>query len=99
MVTPHSLILFDGSVMVIMIIAAYLSRRLGEALKIPPYYRLLYLTAIVIAVTAVGQTIGNDLNIRIAQSVPMVLRFVSALVAFLVCLKYWNWAFTEFFRK
>jgi hypothetical protein len=99
MVLPHSLILFDGSAIVIMIIVAYLSHRLGEALKILPYYRLLYLTALIIAVTAVCQTICIDLNITIPQRVPMILRFVSALVAFLVCLKYWKWVFTEYFKK
>ena len=47
MVPLHSIILFDASVVVIMLIIAYLSRRIGEALKIKPFYRLLYLTAVV----------------------------------------------------
>ena len=50
----HSLILFDASTIVIMLIIAYLSRRLGEALKIRPYYRMLYVTSLVIAVAALG---------------------------------------------
>jgi hypothetical protein len=95
----QSIVLFDASAILIMVILAYLSRPLGVALKIPPYYRLLYLTSIVIALTAAGETIGNDLAIHIPQSIPMLLRFLSALLAFWVCLKYWKWAFSEFFRK
>ena len=95
----HSIALFDASAVLIMVILAYLSRPLGEALKIPPYYRLLYLTSLVIALTAIGETIGNDLAFHIPQSITMLLRFLSALIAFVVCLKYWKWAFSEFFRK
>ena len=36
MVAQHSLIFFDASAVVIMIIIAYLSRRIGEALKYGP---------------------------------------------------------------
>jgi hypothetical protein len=95
----HSIVLFDASAILVMVILAYLSRPLGEALKIPPYYRLLYLTSLIIALTATGETIGNDLALHFPQGIPMLLRFVSALTAFLVCLKYWNWAFSEYFRK
>lgn len=94
-----SIILFDAAAILIMVILAYLSRPLGVALKIPPYYRLLYLTSLIIALTAVGEAVGKDLGLHIPQGVPMLLRFVSALTAFLVCLKYWNWAFSEYFRK
>jgi hypothetical protein len=95
----HSIVLFDVSAVLIMVILAYLSRPLGVALKIPPYYRLLYVTSFIIALTAIGETIGSDLALHIPQGIPMLLRFVSALIAFLVCLKYWNWAFSEYFRK
>jgi hypothetical protein len=94
----QGIVLFDVSAILIMVILAYLSRPLGVALKIPPYYRLLYLTSLVIALTAIGETIGNDQALHIPQAIPMLLRFFSALTAFLVCLKYWNWAFSEFFR-
>jgi hypothetical protein len=99
MITPQSLTLFDASAMLVMIIIAYLSHRLGEALKIPPYYRILYLTSFVLAVTAFGDTVGADLYVHIPQSILMLLRFVSASVAFFVGLRYWNWAFTEYMKK
>ncbi|HUI91294.1 MAG TPA: hypothetical protein VLX68_03505 [Chitinivibrionales bacterium] len=95
----HYIVLFDASAVLLMVILIYLSRPLGVALKIPPWYRLLYVTSIVIAVTAISEIIGSDLGLHIPQSIPMLLRVVSAVVAFLVCLKYWNWAFSEFFRK
>jgi hypothetical protein len=99
MIAQHSLILFDASVVVIMVIIAYLSRRIGEALKIKPYYRILYLTSFVVALTALGDTILNDINIHINQFILMGLRFVSACTAFAVSLRYWSWAFSEFLRK
>jgi len=99
MTAPHSLILFDASAIVAMIVIAYLSRRFGEALKIRPYYRILYVTAVFLAVAAVIDVISNDFNIHIPPGVPMLVRLVSAGTAFLVCLIYWNWAFSEYLRK
>jgi hypothetical protein len=99
MIAQHSLILFDASAVVIMVIIAYLSRRIGEALKIKPYYRILYLTSFVVALTALSDTMLNDINIHINQFILMGLRFVSAGTAFVVSLRYWSWAFSEFLRK
>jgi hypothetical protein len=99
MIIPHTLTLFDASAILTMIILAYLSRRLGEALKVPPLYRVLYLTSVFIAIAAIGETISNDIGVHIPQSIPMLVRLVSAGAAFLVCLKYWNWAFFEYLRK
>jgi len=99
MATLHSLIIFDASVVVIMIIIAYLSRRIGEALKIKPYYRFLYVTSIVIAITAIGDTILNDITIHVPSIIPMSIRFCAAVCAFVVSLRYWSWAFSEYLRK
>ncbi len=99
MIVPHTLTLFDASAILSMYVLAYLSRRLGEALKVPPFYRILYLTAVLIAVAAVGETISNDIGIHIPHSIPMAVRLISACAAFLVCLKYWNWAFLEYLRQ
>jgi hypothetical protein len=99
MVALHSIILFDASVVVIMLIIAYLSRRIGEALKIKPYYRILYVTSLVIALTALGDIVLNDVNIHINQLIPMGLRLASTCTAFFVSLRYWSWAFSEYLRK
>jgi hypothetical protein len=99
MLAQHSLILFDASVVLIMVIIAYLSRRIGEALKIKPYYRFLYLTALAVALTALCDTVLNDINIHVNQLILMGLRFAAACTAFAVSLRYWSWAFTEFMRK
>jgi hypothetical protein len=98
-IAPHSLILFDASAVVIMVIIAYLSRRIGDALKIKPYYRILYLTAFVVALTAVGDTILNDMLVHVSQTITMGLRFVAACTACAVSLRYWSWAFSEFLKK
>jgi hypothetical protein len=98
-IVPHSLILFDASAIVAMIVLAYLSRRLGEALKIAPYHLILYGTSVLIAAAAIIDAISNDFNIRVPQGVPMIVRLVSGGAAFLVCLRYWSWAFVEYLRK
>ncbi len=99
MIVLHTLALFDASAILTMIILAYLSRRLGEALKIPPFYRILYVTSVFIALAAIGETISSDIGLTVPQSIPMLVRLASAGTAFLVCLKYWNWAFSEYLRK
>jgi hypothetical protein len=99
MIAPHSLILFDASAIIIMIIIAYLSRRIGEALKIKPYYRILYLTSSIIAATALGDSILYDMNVHINQIMSAGLRFVAAATAFYVSLRYWGWAFSEYLKK
>jgi hypothetical protein len=92
-----TMILLDCSVVISMLILAYLSKRLGNALKIRPYYLLFYCTAILIAVAA-----GIDIA-AISFSVPhwpqfsLYLRGIAGSIAFGVCLRYWKWLFSEFF--
>ena len=90
-------LLFDCSMMSSMLILAYLSKKMGEALKIFPYYLVLYAAALL--VVAAG---GMDIAVK-AQAVGIQpqwaggLRCLAGAAAVAVSLRYWKWLFGEFF--
>jgi hypothetical protein len=90
-------LLFDCSMMSSMLILAYLSRKMGEALKIFPYYLVLYTAALLVVAAA-----GIDIAIKaqaewVLREWAVALRFVAGAAAFMVSLRYWKWLFREFF--
>jgi hypothetical protein len=95
----HSIIFFDISTVIIIFILAYLSKSLGDALKIPPYYKILYIASFSIAFISITETIGKDIGINFSFDIYMILRFILVFIAFIVCLKYWKWVFIEYFKK
>jgi hypothetical protein len=99
MVNIHSLTFFDISAVVAMIVLAYLSKRLGDALKIKPYYKILYVTALCITSASIADIVSTSFHITSMHFLSMAIRFISSAGAFLVCLRYWNWLFSEFLRN
>jgi hypothetical protein len=99
MVNIHSLTFFDISAVIAMFVLAYLSKRLGDALKIRPYYKMLYITALCITCAAVYDIVSTSFHITTLPFLSMALRFISSAGAFFVCLRYWNWLFSEFLRN
>jgi hypothetical protein len=93
----QALFLFDVSAIVLMVILAYLSKRLGEALKIPPYYRLFYATALLVLVASGLDTLEQTAHAGLLPKITMAVRAVSAAAALVVCLPYWKWLFSEYF--
>ncbi len=99
MVNMHFLFFFDIATMLLMLILAYLSKRLGEAMKIKAYYKILYCTAfLVLAATGIDFA-TTTLSFHISEYIPLVMRLLSSIAAFLVCLRYWNWLFPEFIKS
>lgn len=82
-----------------MIILADLSKRLGIALKIKSYYKLLYATSIIIIAASGIDLAVNTIKLPVSPYIPLLMRLVSSIIAFVVCLRYWNWLFPEFFKK
>ncbi len=96
----QSLFFFDLSAVILMAVLAYLSKRLGEALKIGPYYKILYATGILIVCAIVLDMVNEAVTLNLPISVISIsMRFAAGVAAFLVCLKYWKWLFSEFFRN
>ncbi len=99
----HTLVFLDIAVIIIFLVLAYLSKRLGEALKTPPFYKLFYVGAAVIAATMVVQTFSMNTDTpfvpRVSNTVLMGIRFLSGFVAVVASLQYWRWLFSEFVKR
>jgi hypothetical protein len=102
MINVHSLFFFDISFVITMIVIAYLSKRLGEALKIKSFYKLLYITSFLVVcasgLDAVSGAFGTIDKSNATLFISMILRLLSGITAFFVCLRYWSWIFPEFFK-
>ncbi len=90
-------IMLDLSLVTTILILSYLSRKMGDALKIRPYYIILIIAAIVIVVAG-----GIDVGMRAysGASPPvasLAMRGCAGVAALGVCLRYWSWLFSEFF--
>jgi hypothetical protein len=92
-----TLIVFDCSVAISMLILAYLSKRLGNALKIRPYYALLYAMAILIAMADGIDIAAFSFSVKHWPQATLYIRGIAGCIAFGVCLRYWKWLFSEFF--
>jgi hypothetical protein len=99
MLSLQSLFFFDLSAITIMLVLAYLSKHLGQALKIRPYYRILYGTIALIIIASILDLISRTVNISIPAALSLGLRFTAAAAALCACLRYWNWLFAEYFKK
>jgi hypothetical protein len=99
MVSMQFIFLFDISTILLMLILAYLSKRLGEAMKINSYYKMLYFTAFLIATATGTDFVTKTFCLQIPFFITLIIRLISSITAFLICLKYWNWLFPEFIKS
>ena len=96
MIEP-TVVLFDLAVAVIMLVLAYLSKRLGDAMKTPPWYLALY-AAIFLVCAASGTEIAFEmLSFTLSPLVTLGMRLGAGIIALCVCIRYWSWLFSEFF--
>ena len=97
-----SVVFLDLAVIVILIVLAYLSKRLGEALKTPPFYKLFYVGVVLIVAGAlVTLFFAQNANMSISKlinTIVMAIRFICSIVAVITCMQYWKWLFSEFFK-
>ena len=89
---------FDISVIIFMFVLAYLSGRLGDALKIPPLYKSLYITAVMIIIASVLDVLSGIVIIPSITKISLVIRCIAGVVACGIVLRYWIWVFSEFFK-
>jgi uncharacterized membrane-anchored protein len=92
-----TMILLDCSMVTSMLILAYLSKRLGNALKIRPYYALLYCTSVLIAVATGFDIAAMSFSVQHWPQFTLYIRGIAGCIAFGACLPYWKWLFSEFF--
>ena len=95
----QGLYVVDISMMFAMLVLANMSRRLGEALKIRPYYRILYFTTACIFIAFSIDTFRETLRYPVLHLISMSVRAASGVITVGVCLPYWKWLPGEFFRS
>ncbi len=99
MIYEQTLFFFDVSTVTLMLVIAYLSKRLGDALQIKPYYRIFLFTSAAVVIASAMDTLPLPLDFKFIPILTNTLRCFSALLAFAVALKYWKWLFAEFSKS
>jgi hypothetical protein len=94
----QGIIFFDVSIVIFMLVLAYLSNRLGEALKIPAYYKILYSTAGIVIGALILDVLAATIAAPFFLKVALIIRFAAGLIACVVVFRYWIWVFSEFFK-
>lgn len=98
----QNIIFLDIAVIIIFIILAYLSKRLGEALKTPPFYKLFHAgIGLIVAALLINTLAMNDILVTtqaFSFTVPMGLRFLAGILSIFASMQYWNWLFSELFK-
>jgi chromate transport protein ChrA len=92
----QALVLLDISSILLMIVLAYLSKRLGEAMKIKPFFKILYVTSIMIVFALGIDFTAVYFDKQIFTMLSLSMRFAAGLAAFVVCMVYWKWLFSAF---
>jgi hypothetical protein len=92
-----SVIMLDFSMVISMLILAYLSKRLGDALKIKPYYTILYAAAFLVVAASVCDVTVRLFSISFPPVVSLAVRCCAAAASIGVCLRYWSWLFSDIF--
>jgi len=99
MMVLHGIVLFDISSIIAMLVIASLSKSIGEALKIYPFYKLLYVTAFLLFIAAGADSLPFGEHGSCSKIIVSTLRCVAGMIALPVCLKYWKWLIAEYFKK
>ncbi len=99
MLQHQSIFFFDLPAIIFMFVFAYLSNRLGEALRIAPWYKILYGTAVIIITASVLDALTSAMPLQLIMTISLILRFVGGVVSCAVVLRYWIWVFSEFFKN
>jgi len=92
----QSLFIVDMSIMVSMLVLANLSKRLGNALKIRPYYRVLYATTALVFAAFGMDTFRETLQYPVLSLISIAVRAAAGILGIVVCMPYWRWLFPEF---
>jgi len=99
----YAMHILDVSVFILMLILAELSKRIGEALKVPPFYHYYY-TCAALLVFLVAVDIGfpmafPDVAHNDILTTTLALRACLVLSTFPVAMIYWRWLFSENMKR
>jgi len=95
--------IIDISVFLLLLILAELSKKIGEALKVPPFYHYYYICAVLLV-----SFVAIDLILPLFQPsmikidvlvVTLALRAGLVLSTFPIAMIYWRWLFSENMKR
>lgn len=90
------IVILDLSVFLLLIVLANLSRRIGEALMIPGFYRVLFYMSGLVAFAALVDIFIKGLEgVEYIHTITLILRAAAAVISIPVCYKYWKWLLKE----
>ena len=100
MIVIDTFFVIDISVILVLLVLANLSSRIGEALAIPKYYVIYYVAAFFITASSFvdltfGINISHDDKYLLLSTITMVIRVISIIVSIPVAFRYWSWLFKE----
>ncbi len=101
MINQESLIILDVAMIILMLVLASLSKRLGEAMKIPPVYHAWTVGVVFILIAAALSgidTIANDTTVPLMTMTAISLRVAAGALSVVASLRYWHWLFSEYFK-
>jgi uncharacterized membrane protein len=89
----------DASFFLQLFVMAYLSKRIGEALMIPPYYKsFYYIAGIIVMASLTGIFIKGLADTETIYFITFIIRAAASVSAIPICFKYWSWLFNEDMR-
>jgi len=86
--------ILDVSVFTLMLILAVLSKRIGEAMKVPPFYHYYYTCSVLLIMLVVLDILMSEV-----LAVTIALRTGLVFSTLPVTLIYWRWLFVENIKK
>lgn len=92
------LFILDISLFLILLVLGNLSARIGEALQIPPFYRIFYIEAITLAILPLVDLIFSEFLGQKSDSITIYIRAIAIIPAFPVSYRYWKWLLRENLR-
>jgi hypothetical protein len=100
LVQVHAIIFFDIAAIMAMLVVATLSKTIGEPLKIPPYYKLLYGASALLAAAALMDIVPpTNTALYVPAVFLMGMRCLAGLIAIPVCQRYWKFLISEYFKN
>ena len=97
----NTMIFIDISVIINLWVLYYLSKKLGEALKTPPYHIIFLISNIFFIVEIIFNVLILEIpgyDSEVITLTILTMRVLFAAVSVFATLIYWKWLFNEFFR-
>lgn len=78
-------------------IFAQISKKLGDALQMPPYYHLYYVSILLFFISLIFYADIMSQRPKIFnENIRQLTFFLATLISTLVTIRYWYWIFSEF---